>query len=132
MRLQVHECSYSTTWDTRLAAAAALGYLAEAFPHHTPATLRAAAAAAAGGGGPCDSAGPSGSGGHEEQQPCFQAFNLQQVLNQGTPLLSSGGQVRRWALAGLAGRMSGSAVAMQRLPSCCFMQEWALALQLHT
>lgn len=98
----MHELLYSNNWDSRVAAAATIGLLAEAFPHHSVKDLAAAAA---------------DTGQHEQQLQQqqsqqqlegvhigLQAFDLAAVLEKGEPLLASGGQVRRagWHGGGLA------------------------------
>jgi hypothetical protein len=103
--LQVHAFLYSKRWETRLAAADTLGALADAFPHHTPADLAAAA------GGAADDSG-SGSGAKEaataaaavaacqQASVLFEGVDLRRVLEQGQPLLASGGQEYDAAPAG--------------------------------
>eukprot|EP00882_Tetradesmus_deserticola_P016495 GHRQ01017624.1.p1 GENE.GHRQ01017624.1~~GHRQ01017624.1.p1 ORF type:complete len:137 (+),score=40.05 GHRQ01017624.1:207-617(+) len=85
---KVHALLYSSSWDTRVAAAGTLGGLADAFPHHSVQQLAAALP---------DS---NGSAAREVQQgPGYQvhvllpAFDLERVLKKGQPLLASGGQV---------------------------------------
>lgn len=86
---------YNSNWDTRVAAAATIGELADAFPHHSVDDLA--------------TAGTSGS--TQQQQTIYQvdvqlaSFNLNKVLSKGEPLLASGGQV--WGVAVCA---SGRAV----------------------
>jgi hypothetical protein len=86
--LQVHALLYSSSWDTRVAAAGTLGGLADAFPHHSVHQLAEALP------------NSSGAGVQQEQDgPGFQVhvllptFDLDRVLNKGQPLLASGGQV---------------------------------------
>lgn len=85
--LQVHNLLYSANWDTRIAAAATIGLLADAFPHHSVKQLA-----------------QSAQGGDAQQQEqlhalqqgihiTLQAFDLAAVLQKGEPLLASSGQV---------------------------------------
>lgn len=89
---QVHSLLYSPSWDTRTAAAATIGLLAEACPHHSVRHLAAAA-----------SAGDQQADAQQQQQLqdlqqgvhiTLQTFDLPSVLSKGEPLLASGGQVR--------------------------------------
>ncbi|WIA33345.1 hypothetical protein OEZ86_006482 [Tetradesmus obliquus] len=84
---KVHALLYSSSWDTRVAAAGTLGRLAEAFPHHSVQQLAEAL--------------PNTNGSVEQQLqqgPSYQvhvllpAFDLDRVLRKGQPLLASGGQ----------------------------------------
>lgn len=88
---KVHSLLYSPSWDTRTAAAATIGLLAEAFPHHSVRHLAAAAA----------SAGEQQADAQQAQQLqdlqqgvhiTLQTFDLPSVLSKGEPLLASGGQ----------------------------------------
>lgn len=87
---QVHSLLYSANWDSRTAAAATIGLLAEAFPHHSVRQLAAA------------SVGAADAQQHQQllqdlQQGVhitLQTFDLDSVLSKGEPLLASGGQVR--------------------------------------
>ena len=72
----MHGLLYSKSWDTRVAAAEALGALADAFPHHSVEDLAAAAGVAP-----------------PERDVAFEGLDLQRVLDRGAPLLCSGGQV---------------------------------------
>jgi len=86
--LQVHGLLYSVNWDTRIAAAATIGLLAETFPHNSVKDLAGACAEQA-----------------DAQQQAqlqdlqhgihitLQSFDLAAVLSKGEPLLASGGQV---------------------------------------
>lgn len=75
---------YSKGWDTRIAASETLGLLAEAFPHPSVADLAARCQELHGYGGNIDLTTPM----------TFSTFNLQLLLDKGTALLASGGQVR--------------------------------------
>lgn len=86
---QVHSLLYSANWDSRTAAAATIGQLSEAFPHHSVRQLAAA------------SAGGADAQQHQQLQDLqqgvhitLQTFDLEAVLSKGEPLLASGGQVR--------------------------------------
>lgn len=88
---QVHGLLYSSNWDTRTAAAATIGLMAEAFPHHSVQELAAAGA------------GSQAADAQQQQQLAelqragvnitLQNFDLAAVLSKGEPLLASGGQV---------------------------------------
>eukprot|EP00198_Chlamydomonas_reinhardtii_P002616 XP_001691952.1 SNF2 superfamily protein [Chlamydomonas reinhardtii] len=80
---KVHAYLYHKSWETRVAAGEALGYLADIFVQQTPDELRQQALAC----GVDEASLP----------PCegpltFSGFSLQQVLEKGTPLGASGGQ----------------------------------------
>jgi hypothetical protein len=83
---QVHGYLYRKSWDTRTAAGEVLGHLARHFGHWTAEDLQRA----------CDRQNGAGSG----SAACaaagisLESFNLQQVLDKGTALLGSAGQVR--------------------------------------
>ena len=82
---QVHAYLYHKNWETRVAAGEAIAYLADIFQHQSPEDLRQHALSC---GVPQDALQPV--------QPCalsFTGFGLQQVLDRGTPLGASGGQV---------------------------------------
>jgi hypothetical protein len=93
--LQVHALLYSSSWDTRVAAAGTLGGLADALPHHSVQGLAQSLLDA------CGSVDEQ-----VQQGPCYEvhvllpAFDLDRVLKKGQPLLASGGQVRFEALVG--------------------------------
>jgi hypothetical protein len=85
--LQVHNLLYSANWDTRVAAAATIGLLADAFPHHSIKQLSQSA---------------QGADAQQQEQLqalqqgihiTLQAFDLAAVLQKGEPLLASTGQV---------------------------------------
>ena len=95
-------------WDARVAAGHCLGLLAEHFSHHTAAELAAAAAAAgdavpeqaavkqeAAAAGEAAAAPVKQEAAGEAHLLSFASFDVQQVLSQGTPMLASGGEVRR-------------------------------------
>lgn len=94
-------------WDARVAAGHCLGLLAEHFGHHTAQELEAAAAAGSAAAAATGEAelkqedGGAGGGSGVHAQPhllSFSSFSVQQVLAQGTPMLSSAGEVRMlWA-----------------------------------
>jgi hypothetical protein len=83
----------SKTWDTRVAAGECIGRLAEHFCHHTPEDLKRAAAS----GADADNshARPSGTDATDSGLLSFANFDIEQVLQQGTVLLASGGQASR-------------------------------------
>lgn len=89
-------------WDARVAAGHCLGLLAEHFTHHTAADLEAAAAAGAPDGGEPGVKAEEGAAGAGGAGPAdtsshllsFGSFSVKQVLEQGTPMLASGGEVR--------------------------------------
>lgn len=83
---QVHAYLYSKRWETRTAAADTLGALADAFPHHTPVDILTAAGSAA---------IEPGIGEPWQVSLLFAGVDLQRMLEQGQPLLASGGQVRQ-------------------------------------
>ncbi len=85
---QVHAYLYNKNWETRVAAGEALAYLADAFEHHTPDGLARHALAC----GETPEALQAMAGGAGVSLS-FTTFNLQQVLDRGTPLGASGGQV---------------------------------------
>ena len=90
--VQVHVYLYHKNWETRVAAGEALAYLAEIFEHHTRHDLRRQAHACFGSDEALAQAmGPDG-------PLTFSNFSLQHVLERGTPLGASGGQVRRGLL----------------------------------
>lgn len=85
---QVHSLLYSANWDTRTAAAATIGLMAEAFPHHGVRQLAAASTDQAD--------APQQQQLQDLQQGVhitLQTFDLASVLSKGEPLLASGGQV---------------------------------------
>jgi hypothetical protein len=89
---QVHSLLYSPSWDTRTAAAATIGLLAEAFPHHSVRHLAAAAAST----GEQQADAQQALQLQDLQQGVhitLQTFDLPSVLSKGEPLLASGGQV---------------------------------------
>ena len=90
--LQIHSCLRHTQWDTRVAASTCLGLMAAHFTHHSVSTLAEAAE-------PAMAASPVKV---EELSAAsamsFQNFNVSQVLQQGTILVASGGQVFACAL----------------------------------
>jgi hypothetical protein len=80
-------------WDARLAAGHCLGLLARHFVHRTPADLAAAARSS-----PFDSA-PAAATAPPKDDPgggqlLLASFDVARVLEQGKPLLASGGEVR--------------------------------------
>ena len=80
---------YSKQWEARVAAGVCFGLVAEHTQHHTAAELRAAAGGSSGTGRSEASACIEGEGarfGLEE-------FSLDRVLEQGSALVQSGGQV---------------------------------------
>lgn len=84
-------------WEARVAAAHCLGLLAEHFQHHTP---RALAQAAGRGGEAGGSGSEPGQGGASAQgdgggQLAFGSFSISRVVDRGTALLASAGEVRR-------------------------------------
>ena len=82
----MHGYLYKKSWDTRAAAGEVLGHLAHHFAHWSPAELQHACDRQHGpAGGPAPAASAAIS---------LQSFNLQQVLDKGTELLGSAGQVR--------------------------------------
>ena len=90
LALQVHAYLYNKSWDTRIAAAETLGHLAALFPHHSATDLARACAEQHGSSAkpPISSPQPSGTAG------ALKAFDVQAILEKGTALLASGGQVR--------------------------------------
>ena len=80
---QVHGYLYHKNWETRVAAGEAIGHLAEVFVHHSAQDLLAASGSTAG-----STPSPVGSS-------ALNAFNLQLILEKGTALVASGGQVGR-------------------------------------
>lgn len=93
---------YSKSWETRVAAGDAIGHLAEAFMHHSVQDLVASVGRQAAG---------SASSSHQVNLT-FSAFNLKQVLEKGSALLASGGQVR----AALSRTLN--ALGLQQTPMC--------------
>ena len=100
-------------WDARVAAARCLGLLAEHFAHPGAPDLAEAARLGAGAAQqlatqaqPAVKAEPGAGGGEEGDEVAgrhmlrFDGFQISQVLEQGTPLLASWGQVRGSVLAG--------------------------------
>jgi hypothetical protein len=85
----VHGLLYSANWDTRTAAAATIGLLAEAFPHHSISQLAAAGTAQASDAQQLQQLQELQQGIHIT----LQSFDLSNVLSKGEPLLASGGQV---------------------------------------
>jgi hypothetical protein len=83
---QVHGYLYKKSWDTRTAAGEVLGHLAHHFGHWTTDDLQRA----------CDQQHGQSSAPAKGSSAgiTLDAFNLQQVLDKGTALLGSAGQVR--------------------------------------
>lgn len=108
--LQIHSCLRHTQWDTRVAASTCLGLMAAHFTHHSVITLAEAAepAAAASPVKVEELGAPSAMS--------FQNFNISQVLQQGTALVASGGQVCPFALYCLRFLCKGQSNVM----SSCF------------
>lgn len=108
---QVHACLYSPNWDTRVAAAATIGLLAEAFPHSSVQELAAASTQHA-------------DAQQQEQlqdlergvQVTLQTFDLAAVLSKGQPLLASGGQVSTRCLC--RSTVQGCTVSSTTPPNC--------------
>ena len=77
---------YSKQWEARVAAGVCFGLVAEHTQHYTAAELRAAAG---------DSSGTRKPEATEEEGACFglEGFSLKRVLEQGSALVQSGGQV---------------------------------------
>ena len=102
-------------WDARLAAGHCLGLLAQHFEHHTPDQLQRAATA---GVAKQEEQQPEGGGRqaalHHQHHLSFAGFSVGQVLQLGTPMLASGGEVGRQA-----GRqaMAASALRLQLVRS---------------
>lgn len=84
--LQIRSCLRHTQWDTRVAASTCLGLMAAHFTHHSVVTL-------------ADAAGPAIASPVKTEEldgaaaMPFHDFNITQVLQQGTVLVASGGQV---------------------------------------
>lgn len=94
-----------------MAAGEAIGHLAEAFPHVTVADLEARAGVKQ----PTGAAGSSSNNGGMT----FAAFNLQTILQKGTALLASGGQVRVHVAMHVHGMHAGMHIVP--VPCCLFM-----------
>jgi hypothetical protein len=77
------------SWETRVAAGEAIGHLADSFMHHSVQDLA----------DQCVACGGASTAISHAVTLSFQAFNLQQVLDKGSALLASGGQVRHHAHA---------------------------------
>ena len=97
------------SWDARVAAGECLGLIAEHAAHPSPADL-ASAAAAGSAAGSCKTLTPRPApveapeapasvavGGAEDGALTLRGFDLARVLERGTQLLASGGQVREKA-----------------------------------
>ncbi len=80
---------YNKNWETRVAAGEALAYLADIFEHHIPDDLRRQALAC----GVSEEVLTQAEG--LDTPLTFSNFSLQHVLERGTPLGASGGQVCR-------------------------------------
>jgi HEAT repeat protein len=91
--LQVHALLYSSSWDTRVAAAGTLGGLADAFPHHSVQELAQSLLNAS-----CSVDEQVQQGPVYQVHVLLPAFDLDRVLKKGQPLLASGGQVGDEAL----------------------------------
>lgn len=86
----IHQVSIhlrSNEWDARIAAAHCLGAIAEHFVHHTPADLAKAA-----GLSQADAASTIASATPGEALLTFNSFDINAVVERGTPLLASGGE----------------------------------------
>ena len=77
---------YSKQWEARVSAGICFGLVAEHTQHYTAAELRAAAG---------DSSVTGKSEASQEEGACFglEGFSLDRVLEQGSALVQSGGQV---------------------------------------
>lgn len=106
LAIQIHNYSYSKSWEARVAAGEALGLVADFCQHYSAHELSHAfneqqQQAAA---GEHHDAGPSGAAASSSNVPMvgqsisisLSDFNIQQVLDKGTPLAVSGGQVSAW------------------------------------
>ena len=93
--LQIQPLLQHKRWETRTAAGKCIGLIAEHAKHTTVAEVQAAAEASQAGGtvSPKDEATYS-SVESAEGMLSLATFDLERVLQIGTPLLSSGGQVR--------------------------------------
>ena len=92
--LQVQVLLHAKRWETRTAAGECIGLIAEHVQHPAAADLQrvaadcAASPGAHAGGEDADEAAPAGEG-----MLSLDAIDMQRVMEQGTPLLASGGQV---------------------------------------
>jgi hypothetical protein len=111
--LQVHNLLYSANWDTRVAAAATIGLLADAFPHHSVKQLAHSA---------------QGADAQQQEQLhalqqgihiTLQAFDLAAVLQKGEPLLASSGQVCCASSASVNAGGLAHWLCFTTLPGCC-------------
>jgi hypothetical protein len=98
--LQVQVLLHAKRWETRTAAGECIGLIAEHVQHPTAADLQRAAAGCTASPGTqtttadADAAAPEGDG-----MLSLDAMDMQRVMEQGTPLLASGGQVLRFCAA---------------------------------
>ncbi len=127
MRHQVAACLGHKSWEARVSAGEAIGLLAEAFPHHSVQDLESHCAAAGRG----DDDGAAAGAAAEPQSGgglMFQEFDLQRILEKGSALLASGGQVQPFpsdpALRG--GALSSSAASKRSLESALAVHELPL------
>lgn len=93
--LQIQPLLQHKRWETRTAAGKCIGYIAEHAKHATVAEVQAAVEASQAGGmvSPKDESGASSSEEPAEGMLSLATFDLERVLQVGTPLLASGGQV---------------------------------------
>ncbi|MEW5306068.1 MAG: hypothetical protein WDW36_008565 [Sanguina aurantia] len=86
---KVHGFLYNPTWETRVAAADALGQLAAVFRHHDAQSLMDAHSR----GSSVERASAAGKAQHAAACSAgFKGFNLQHLIEGGTALVASGGQ----------------------------------------
>ncbi len=79
---QIHACLYHKQWDARVAAGDAFALLSDAFPNHTAAEVLLGAGIHAG--------HPTA---HSAPTPALVHLDIKVLLEKGTALLASGGQV---------------------------------------
>ncbi|KAK9916950.1 hypothetical protein WJX75_009151 [Coccomyxa subellipsoidea] len=79
-------------WETRTATGECIGRIAEHVQHATPADVQAATGEAAGALEPKDESAAAKGSEAAEGALSLEAFDLERVLQMGTPLLASGGQ----------------------------------------